>query len=133
MTPVALRRGLGYARPRRTSSSAIGVESEDHFETRLLRMVDVYGWCGYHPRNSEACRGVHTRHRSDHRCGWGFPDWTFIKPGQPPKFRELKTDVGNLTPDQKYWQRLLAAAGADVGVWRPRMWNQIIAELSTRR
>jgi hypothetical protein len=108
----------------------IGVQSEASFENTVLRLARQYGVCGYHPRDSEGCRGVHTLRHDDHRCGWGWPDWTFCKPGRWVKFRELKAENGRMSRDQKYWHTLLASAGADVGVWRPSMLEQIVRELA---
>jgi hypothetical protein len=106
------------------------IESESHFEERVMRLARLYGWCGRHERDSTNSRGIHTLRREDHVCGLGWPDWVFVKPGHPPKFRELKTEVGRLTRYQRYWQGLLKAAGADVGVWRPSMYPQIAAEFA---
>ena len=107
----------------------VGIESEDHFERRVTRMAQLHRWCGYHIRYSVAAtRGVHRFGRDGHACGMGFPDWVFVKPGHPPKYRELKTERGRLTREQMYWQALLKAAGADVGVWRPSMTPSIMAE-----
>jgi hypothetical protein len=108
----------------------IGIESEARFEVKVMRLARMYSWCGRHEHNSEGTRGIHTFARDDHRCGWGWPDWIFCKPGHPPKFRELKTEMGRLTRDQKYWQELLLSVGADVGVWRPSMLQQIAEEFA---
>ena len=119
--------------PRRITSVAdlIGAESEDHFETRVMRMAKLFGWCGYHIRYSAASvRGIHTFARDGHACGYGFPDWLFVKPGHPPKYRELKTEHGHMSRHQVYWHRLLEATGADVAVWRPSMTEGIAAEFA---
>ena len=110
--------------------AAIGIESELHFEGQIMRLARIYGWCGRHEHSSEGSRGIHTLAHDAHRCGWGWPDWVFVKPGRPPKFRELKTDIGRLTRDQKFWQGLLKSAGADVGVWRPADMPRIAEELA---
>jgi VRR-NUC domain. len=57
--------------------------------------------------------------------GKGFPDLVIAGPGGL-LFRELKTEKGRLTPDQQAWQAVLASAGADVAVWRPRDWPDLI-------
>lgn len=51
--------------------------------------------------------------------GKGYPDLTIVGPGGVV-WRELKTDRGWLTPEQKVWAQRLVEAGADVAVWRPR-------------
>ncbi|HYW89617.1 MAG TPA: VRR-NUC domain-containing protein [Chloroflexota bacterium] len=108
----------------------IGIESESSFEGKVMRLARLYGVCGYHPHTSEGARGIHTLRRDDHRCGWGWPDWVFVKAERWVKFRELKAENGRLTRDQRFWQDLLALAGADVGVWRPSMLEQIARELA---
>lgn len=50
--------------------------------------------------------------------GTGFLDLVLAGLGGV-KFRELKSDTGRLSPEQKVWMVRLDAAGADVGVWRP--------------
>ena len=42
------------------------------------------------------------------------------------KLRELKSDTGRLTPEEKEWAE---AAGPFGDVWRPRMWEEIVKEL----
>lgn len=50
--------------------------------------------------------------------GKGYPDLTIA--GTEVLFRELKSEVGRLAPDQVEWLRRLELAGANVGIWRPR-------------
>jgi len=109
----------------------IGIESEASFERRVVRAADLYGWCGRHERDSEDSRGVHLSGKhADHSCGIGWPDWVFFKPGHPPKFRELKNELGQLSRTQKWYQAKFRACGFDVDVWRPSMWPQILAEFA---
>lgn len=49
----------------------------------------------------------------------GFPDLALFRAGQPALYRELKRQLGRLEPEQVAWLELLAATGADAGVWRP--------------
>jgi len=126
---VALRRGISYPR---TTRGLAGIESEAHFEQRVVKMADLYGWCGRHERNSEDARGIHTLRHGGHVCGLGWPDWVFFKEGYPPKFRELKSDLGRLGPRQQWYQAKFRACGFDVGVWRPRDWPRIVAEFAGR-
>jgi len=122
---VASRRSIRSAR------ELIGVEYEDSFEVKVMRLAKLYGWCGYHVRFSVATtRGIHLLVRDGHMDGYGWPDWVFVKDGHPPKYRELKTEVGQVSRHQKFWQRKLAAAGADVDVWRPSMLDQIFQEFA---
>ena len=108
----------------------IGVQSEDSFEVAVIRLARLYGWCGYHVRYSVAStRGIHLARRDGHMDGYGWPDWCFVR--DRILYRELKTNRGRLTPDQKRWAHVLANGGADVRVWRPRDLEEIVAELST--
>lgn len=50
--------------------------------------------------------------------GKGFPDLVIVGPGGV-LFRELKSDIGRLSPEQKMWMYKLNEAGADFGRWRP--------------
>jgi hypothetical protein len=63
----------------------------------------------------------------------GFPDLTVVG-AHGVLFRELKSERGRVTADQRRWLDALAAAGADVVVWRPCDWPQRIhAELESIR
>ena len=120
---LRVRRGVARRAPR-------AIESEDHFEGRVVRAADALGWCAFHIRFSAAAtRGIHTLARHDHACGFGWPDWVFAKPGKRLLYRELKTEVGRVSRHQNYWHNLLRSAGEDVAVWRPSMWSQILLEL----
>lgn len=58
---------------------------------------------------------VHHRHSQDTHPGW--PDDVLI--GTLVLYRELKTNRGKITSAQEAMHAELAAAGADVAVWRP--------------
>jgi hypothetical protein len=66
--------------------------------------------------------GVLVEHVEDSRRGrtWlpGIPDLTII--GRTVIYRELKTETGIVSPEQRTVGEALARAGADWGVWRPR-------------
>jgi hypothetical protein len=49
--------------------------------------------------------------------------------GERLLIRELKTARGKLSQAQEMWIGALAAAGVNVGVWRPGDWAVIEAEL----
>jgi hypothetical protein len=63
-------------------------------------------------------RHFHVQHSRGMAAGW--PDSTII--GARVIFRELKSQTGQLSPEQREVGAALKAAGADWAVWRPRDW-----------
>src|SRR4030095_1363109 len=99
--------------------------SEVQWERWVVRVADLYGWKGHHDQHSEGnVRGVG---RAD---SYGWPDWTFVKPGVGIMFRELHTETGRLSSAQRMWHLWLHEAGADVAVWRPSQWQTVIDTLN---
>jgi hypothetical protein len=77
----------------------------DSLESRVRKlMTDLKLW-GYHPRNSIG-------------SAKGWPDWVILGPGGA-LFRELKSEQGQLTPDQRDIGAMLTRTGLDWAVWRP--------------
>ena len=74
----------------------------------------------------------HVYYAKHMRAGW--PDSTIIGAGKVI-FRELKSEYGRLTAEQKLVGERLKAAGAEWNVWRPRHWisGQIETELRLLR
>jgi hypothetical protein len=60
----------------------------------------------------------------------GFPDLVIAGPGGH-LFAELKTEYGDLSPDQVTWKYVLLGGGATWRLWRPSDWtsNRITNEL----
>jgi hypothetical protein len=58
----------------------------------------------------------------------GWPDLTLVR---PPRlvFAELKTERGKLTLAQDQTLDLLVACGAEVYVWRPYEWDEVVQTL----
>ena len=81
----------------------------------------------------DACRwgGLLTFHAFDSRRSEpGFPDLVLVGSGGI-LWRELKSDRGRLTADQRTWLDRLQDAGADAAVWRPSDWpGRVLAELA---
>ena len=48
----------------------------------------------------------------------GFPDWVIAGPSGI-LFRELKSQDGRITPDQRYWGDILNYAKGNWAIWRP--------------
>lgn len=91
--------------------------TEDHLLKAVLDMAKLRGLKAAHFRPALSQSGRwHTAVGGD---GKGYPDLTIVGPAGV-LFRELKTEVGRLSPEQREWLADLTAAGADAGVWRPR-------------
>lgn len=64
----------------------------------------------------------------------GFPDLVLVNPRRGLVwFRELKSGRRPLQPAQREWYQRLAHAGANVDVWHPEDWPDIVAALSNGR
>lgn len=80
--------------------------TEAQLQEQVRLMCAQLGLFHYHPRNS---RGSEP----------GWPDSTIIGP-RKVIFRELKTEHGSLSPEQRHVGDLIRAAGGNWAVWRPR-------------
>lgn len=82
--------------------------SEREFQGIIQQVALLHGFeLGYHTHDSR-------------RSEPGFPDLVLVSSRHGRiLFRELKTDKGRVSPDQRKWIDGLTAAGADAGVWRP--------------
>ena len=89
--------------------------SEDEFQRRVLQLAKALGWEHYHTHDSR-------------RSNPGFPDLVLWR--DRLLFRELKTNTGKATPAQLETLFALQGAGADARVWRPKMWEAIVEELT---
>lgn len=85
---------------------AAGMREAD-LQTRILGHARALGWLAYHTHDSR-------------RSQPGFPDLVLVSERRGRvMFRELKTERGRLSDDQRTWLRALTAAGMDAAVWRP--------------
>lgn len=85
-------------------------------EAELQRLVD------------ETCRRLGLMHYHTHdsrRSTAGFPDSVIVGPGGL-LFRELKSQDGTLSPEQRRWGSRIEQAGADWSVWRPVDWRNLV-------
>ena len=83
--------------------------SEDQLQRAVVRVAREQGWLVYHTYDSR-------------RSVAGFPDLVLVHAAHGAGrllFRELKTVKGRVSAAQRVWLAKLAAAGADVAVWRP--------------
>lgn len=79
--------------------------TEAELDRAVRQMVREHWLYGFRPDDSRRSTGR------------GWPDWTIV--GRRLLFRELKTDGGELRPEQSRVRNLLLAAGQDWAVWRP--------------
>lgn len=91
-------------------------ESEASFREAVQGLARWSGWMVYYVPDS---RWTDVR---------GWPDLVLARDGRV-LFRELKTDVGKVTEEQRWWLDQLTKAGCDAGVWRPADWAKIEQEL----
>ncbi len=86
--------------------------SERDFQQQVVDLARLHGWMVYHTHNSR-------------RSEKGFPDLTLVRRDRL-MFVELKTETGEVTPEQHAWLDALEWTGrVDVRVWRPRDWTEI--------
>jgi hypothetical protein len=84
--------------------------SEKQFQAVVVASAQRHGWLIYHTYDSR-------------RSAPGYPDLHLVHvAGHRTIFRELKTETGRLSPDQRVWLDALTAVGADADVWRPTDW-----------
>lgn len=83
-------------------------------DANVRRLMRDMGLWGYHTRNSIGSER-------------GWPDWVILGPGGG-LFRELKSERGSLSPDQRRVGSKLTRAGYDWAVWKPRdLYSGVIA------
>lgn len=84
--------------------------SERQLQELIIGLAKRMGWLSFHDYDSR-------------RSTPGFPDLVLVHPKQRRiLWRELKSETGTTTPEQKAWISSLSLVGADVDVWRPRDW-----------
>lgn len=98
---------------------------ENDFQKAVLDVLRIYGWTTAHFRPAMTKHGWRTPVSGD---GKGFPDIVACGHGRTI-FRELKAAKGRLRPEQTMWLELLERCGADVAVWTPDMWTEIVSDL----
>jgi hypothetical protein len=103
--------------------------SEDEFTQQVISHAQARGWFVAHFRaarvvNNDGSTGWRTPVQAD---GAGFPDLVLVR--DRVVFAELKSNKGRQRAAQKTWQANLATAGAEVYLWRPRDWPDIVSAL----
>lgn len=96
--------------------------SEKQLSSRIRYRAKKYGWLTVH--FTQARVGGTTEDGGTWATpvggdSKGWPDLVLVKAGHRLAFRELKKELGKLTPEQFDWLDLLDSCGYDAAVWRP--------------
>lgn len=83
--------------------------SERDLQESVLLMAATLGWMSFHPYDSR-------------RSTPGFPDLTLVHLEHGLLFVELKSEIGQLTRQQRIWRQYLQT-WAEFCVWRPADWH----------
>lgn len=90
--------------------------NEKALQNAVIELAKLYGWRVHHGRPAQMPSGKWATPIQGHA---GFPDLVLVRPPDL-LFIELKSAIGRTSPQQDEWLADLAAAGAEVHVWRPR-------------
>lgn len=99
---------------------------EAEFQRRVIRRARLGGWFTVHVRKAMA-QGERWITATDPP---GWPDLVLIR--ERVVFVELKKVGSYLSPAQRVVHDRLAAAGAELYVWRPTDWRSLCEVLGTR-
>lgn len=100
-------------------------ETEAAFTSKVIHLARLNGWMVTHFLPARTGKG----YRTPVQGHIGFCDLVLAR-DQVVLIRELKTDRGSLSAEQRAW---LAALGPVAAVWRPRDWDEILVTLSAPR
>lgn len=89
--------------------------SEAAWQRQVIDLARLHRWEVHHSADSR-------------RAHAGWPDLV-LAGHRRVLFAELKTERGRLRPEQTRWLELLAAAGLEVALWRPRDLPAVIRTL----
>jgi hypothetical protein len=106
----------------------VDTTDEATFTTQVIELARMLRYRVAHFRPAMTKHGWRTAVAGD---GAGFCDLVMVKPGRLI-FAELKSETGRLTEEQTHWIATLREAGAEVWVWRPSDFDQIVAVLRKR-
>lgn len=89
--------------------------SEKAFQAQVVELATMLGWLHFHVFNSR---------KSDE----GYPDLTLVRDGRLV-YAELKTETGELSPEQIVWlgelREVARERGIEVYEWRPSDWEKL--------
>ena len=103
--------------------------SEKLFQKQVMELAALNGWIVNHTPTVQNKRGVWlTPTQGD----IGYPDLTLSGSGRGLILAELKSHKGSLTKNQQIWHRSLRQDGADIRLWKPQDWEEILETLSKK-
>lgn len=95
---------------------------EKTFQRHVIDAAHHTGWIVAHFHPLRTAHGWKTPASAD---GAGWPDLVLVGRGQI-LFRELKTNKGRPTVDQKAWLDRFDENGGDSAIWRPRDLRDVV-------
>ena len=99
---------------------------EATFQSQVVELAGMLGWRHLHVRRTRGRGGAWTT--STNLPGW--PDLFLWHPRHGTLAAELKSQRGELRPEQSEVLASLRAAGVDARVWRPSDWTEIQSTLT---
>lgn len=98
--------------------------SEASWQKMVIQLAVSKGWKYYHPPDN-----IPNKAGKRQYVVAGYPDLTLVKDNRL-LFIELKRNLGKTTKEQVEWLEALKKAGAEVYVWRPKDYNEVVQVLS---
>lgn len=113
-------------------NSLIPHQTEAQFQKAVIELAQLSGWLVAHFRVARMMRGEDVVWRTPVEAdGAGFPDLVLVR--ERTLFRELKSNRGIVRPEQQMWIERLQIAGADIAIWRPDDWSEIVKTLQSKQ
>lgn len=104
--------------------------TEAAFQAQVIQLAHMWGWrvACFRPVRVQRADGTVYHETPVGADGKGWPDLVLVR-GRRILAAELKVGRNVATPEQRLWIDALNAAGVTACVWRPGMWDAIVAEL----
>jgi hypothetical protein len=99
--------------------------SEEDFQQAVIEYAQERGWKVAHFRKARTKKGWRTAVAAD---GKGFPDLVLVR--NRIVWAELKSEAGEMSPDQENWRDWLKESGQEWYCWKPSDWPTIIQVLA---
>jgi hypothetical protein len=99
--------------------------SEEDFQAAVISYAQERGWKVAHFRKARTKKGWRTAVAAD---GKGFPDLVLVR--NRIVWAELKSEAGEMSPDQENWRDWLKESGQEWHCWKPSQWAEIVATLA---